>query len=1053
MAFNEINSIKVGNSPQGQFAGGFIYGANFTMGGVSSPSKLTLSVVDEGPHERKGNAKKYEGLQKTKRDKGILTGKKDAAGRDEDLSVRRGDEYKIQIGNIKKPKEGMSFEMSLIAYSEEKSPEQHTMTFEFVDTSHILDRVFIGLPNRHQKAHAREAKYYLKDLTALCPNCFTGVADRTVKASMIALRDAAASMASMNRSIANQREVNWQTNPTTIDASNSESIRAKGGIITLGREEFLDHGSSAFKPLWKTSTTEKIESQVGTSTVTYTTSIDGELPCDIPNVSYKFIDLLSAIRWGLGISIKGLKDSEGNDLNWEEKGLKDDYRQTYTGTLREVLNNWCADFGYGFVWDFPTGKENDVITFIDLKIGVRADFLAVKKIIEDRDLRKNTLPAEPVLVNQMSYSKSMEETYSSNYLSYYLKPHRAKTFNPFAYYQTNFYCLRVSDIFTPASCGISGEGQWNNFLISCALAKFDTSARKVHNALIGRWHAIGITLYKELTKGEKVEAFGLLDASDLGEVLEQYGADYNDPSDVGAYVATVNDDANSEWEQFEAAIADEFLGKHYIANPQGVYGKFDMAEFEACFPNLEYNQKIEMTPNANKLGKDQNGKISELPWASLVARSPAAMRGEKSQLALFMNKTWASHLYHFEIGAEWGTSQDDIDSLMEIAENAWDSTKNIETALPRYDSLGISGPLYNILDKSEHDFQNVFDGINEVMGNRTGMKKARKYETPQLLIWSRSYIKDTLKFDISSGGTAANPFAQTGRVEPVQASECSIRCETGLLETMCRCPTEAMMESQFVVGLQHVDAIEGILHYRGGSRSIIFPVNAGVGSIYGKGDLYKGFAKRSNEISAVLQGTKIVLGDDPKMNGRDSLAQNSEIHNLPENTMGIRVTAQDITNDAQMTSEGIGGENPSLRPLDAPAKLINVMVPDSRLSSGKQGGTQKSETWAGGEKMTDLESYHYSIKDHITSNNKEHLMPAETFSFSIIGTGYKIGKTGNKQLYEFLTPSKGMTSFNISLGAEGLTSSFSFSTRPSQLPKQETTMRKVGPTVWKSWYH
>ena len=256
------------------------------------------------------------------------------------MSVRRGDEYKIRIGNIKKPKEGMSLEMSLIAYSEEKSPEQHTMTFEFVDTSHILDRVFIGLPNRHQKAHAREAKYYLKDLTALCPNCFTGVADRTVKASMIALRDAAASPASMKHSIANQREVNWQTNPTTINASNRESIRAKGGIITLGREEFLDHGSSAFKPLWKTSTTETVESQVGKSTVTYTTSIDGELPCDIPNVSYKFIDLLSAIRWGLGISIKGLKDSEGKDLNWEEKGLKDDYRQTYTGTLREVFGTF-----------------------------------------------------------------------------------------------------------------------------------------------------------------------------------------------------------------------------------------------------------------------------------------------------------------------------------------------------------------------------------------------------------------------------------------------------------------------------------------------------------------------------------------------------------------------------------------------------------------------------------------------------------------------------------------------------------------------------------------
>ena len=49
MAFGKLDSIKVGNFPQGQFAGGFIYGANFTVGGVGGVSKLTLSVVDEGP--------------------------------------------------------------------------------------------------------------------------------------------------------------------------------------------------------------------------------------------------------------------------------------------------------------------------------------------------------------------------------------------------------------------------------------------------------------------------------------------------------------------------------------------------------------------------------------------------------------------------------------------------------------------------------------------------------------------------------------------------------------------------------------------------------------------------------------------------------------------------------------------------------------------------------------------------------------------------------------------------------------------------------------------
>jgi hypothetical protein len=27
------------------------------------------------------------------------------------------------------------------------------------------------------------------------------------------------------------------------------------------------------------------------------------------------------------------------------------YRRNYSGSLREVLNSWCSDFGYSFTWD------------------------------------------------------------------------------------------------------------------------------------------------------------------------------------------------------------------------------------------------------------------------------------------------------------------------------------------------------------------------------------------------------------------------------------------------------------------------------------------------------------------------------------------------------------------------------------------------------------------------------------------------------------------------------------------------------------------------------
>jgi len=309
MAFRKVDTIKIGNLSPGRFAGGYIYGANFSVGGVNKPSTLSLSVIDEGPQKRSGKStKRYEGLSssRTRSGKGglIMNYKTKGGARlnkwGEDLSIRPEDEYEIQIGE---EKSGITLKMCLISYGEEKTPEQHVMTFEFVDTSHILDRVFIGLPNRHQKAHLREGRYYLRDLEAICPNCWTGVANRKVTASMIALRDAATQTMSKDISIVKKMEVNWQTNPISLD-----EIKEFGGIITCGREEFIDHGSSGFKPLYTETEKYNLGDQ-GTFTVTQT--IEGEIACDVPNVTYKFIDLLSAMKYALGIEIRGLNQEPG----------------------------------------------------------------------------------------------------------------------------------------------------------------------------------------------------------------------------------------------------------------------------------------------------------------------------------------------------------------------------------------------------------------------------------------------------------------------------------------------------------------------------------------------------------------------------------------------------------------------------------------------------------------------------------------------------------------------------------------------------------------------
>jgi hypothetical protein len=73
---------------------------------------------------------------------------------------------------------------------------------------------------------------------------------------------------------------------------------------------------------------------------------------DILNVNYTFTDLiLEASK-----RVKFKQDFPSSIS----------YRADYTGSLREVLNNWCKDYGYSFYWD----PKESAVDFIDLKSGI-----------------------------------------------------------------------------------------------------------------------------------------------------------------------------------------------------------------------------------------------------------------------------------------------------------------------------------------------------------------------------------------------------------------------------------------------------------------------------------------------------------------------------------------------------------------------------------------------------------------------------------------------------------------------------------------------------------
>jgi hypothetical protein len=69
---------------------------------------------------------------------------------------------------------------------------------------------------------------------------------------------------------------------------------------------------------------------------------------EILEVQYNFSDLMAAIE-AKGFSLKNAYDPNPK------------YFAEYTGSLREVLSNWCSDFGWTFFW------ENGKIVFLDLR--------------------------------------------------------------------------------------------------------------------------------------------------------------------------------------------------------------------------------------------------------------------------------------------------------------------------------------------------------------------------------------------------------------------------------------------------------------------------------------------------------------------------------------------------------------------------------------------------------------------------------------------------------------------------------------------------------------
>lgn len=444
MAYKTIEQIKVGGNTQGKAFGGFIYAANMSVGYSSSVSQLILNIISTDNNY-------------------TIT--------DTDLAVNVAPTL-IKIGDL-------SMNMFLYAYTKNRTPDGGTtLTVTYVDQSINLDRVFIGIANEHTRKNIQSI-VLTGSIPMTCEACDGSTTPRT-------------------------------TTGTIYRAVESYGLNGNAGTLAVGRygvKQSVFHyaqGSSAVPSLIITvnGTAALMQDEVGSNlntpsapsisgfnlltqfTKTNIVSYYGFGPVftNEDNPAFLFGSIKEGGFIALGTeefaqsscaagamtySLKELKEAI-KDFGFfihTENGIDtipdgyDDLRRNYSGSLRQVLQNWGNDYGFDFAYDFTQNK----LIGINLRNPI-TDLETIKDRIKNSD--SLTDYTNSPIVENLEESASLAGTFRKYHSTIYRKDAKVRTYNKTIYNRATFSPLRLEDVMSRPT----GYSSWDDFYKSCILA-------------------------------------------------------------------------------------------------------------------------------------------------------------------------------------------------------------------------------------------------------------------------------------------------------------------------------------------------------------------------------------------------------------------------------------------------------------------------------------------------------------------------------------------------------------------------------------------------------
>lgn len=1085
MAFKKIDKIILQDNDAGEAFGGYIYAMTVQMGYTSGPTKITLNIVN--------NTGTYQPRDASGNNKGSF---KDV--------LNTSDIWDLKVGELDE------FKLHLVSYNIKTSVGQRVLSLQFVDTSVILDKVFVGLINRHVKVAditkgespvlSRDGKPYgvvvdsKVDLKLNCMKCdgtsdmmlvtpgetvIPGTENSDGSGGTVFGKDGIIRRIAVVQS--NGKGGKSEIGKGYVEPSAISFFKTNGGMIILGRESFV------------------------------------EQKCDIPEVDYNFSDLIYALNQNYtktneeGSYVQIADDPAGKKLSLQDRN--ENYRNAYTGTLREVLNAWCSDMAYSFTWDL----SKQMLVGIDLSKEAILDedgkkyIDKIKKVVSEITSEEKAHPT--TIVEAVNESGSIEGTYKAGYISQYIKPARMKEDITVNYKVKQFYNVPVEAITTWQERGYMPIA---DFMVTCALAKYSKPLRELylHESGVGNaWvrNALGITWYMDISPSTLDQIVTNSNDETYGQILRKFEMSMGGA--MGKFVI-INDDVKGSFDQWQSELASGFIGQYYYSpmEESEIDSKTCKSDSEIKFENevvaggdvglyaLDKPEHTSLLPYAQFMNHPESHSLHKaIPYIDISAEGSEGYdptmftSGPNETFSVTTDygtsgtsgvssgiKRYSKRVYIFQKGAAWGINEFTFSKFLsfiplgDVIPQIYELSGTSKAYLT---NLLIQGKLPTTAKDSTGNIISMATAIKEgtvkmlISGRRSGMKRTFSVISNPLTPANKFHsLPDARVYARYFRGLAGNPFEPVYKGQGEQNAEnddkCVTNCESSLVEEVCGvCDFDGAQNRPFVGYPQWTGTKKNIR--KGNAEEPIGPAseyiflyshyaehfaggftrNESPAIMFPVMAPYQGYIRHANFKKTTVTAKKEILGFPlPEM-------VTNEL--TPLDYAGIRFNKPSFerASDKDYSNKTMGikvVENLITNDADA---ALEYDDPDKEGIIQVAVPATNSEIDADPGKKIDPDSVN-EIFANLTLE-EYHKRLYDSFKNNAVSTDDPVenfnftlaGLQFDDELKDLLDPAKGLTNLGVSLDDSGVSVDISFATRPPEHPKPQVYMKKIEPKL------